>query len=226
MFDIDTKQLHGLERRLERLNSRGLPYATRQTMNDLAFESRAVARAELPTRMVLRNKHAINSIQVTKATSLNISQQAAHVGSTADYMATQETGGIKTKQGGAAVAIPTTTAAGQGRNAKPRTRLPRAALKMGAIHLKRITASRNAKNRKQRNAIAMATSDKYVFLDLGRRKGIFRKDKGGGVTMLHDLTRASVQIPKNEWLKPATEAAERKLPGFYKRALEFQLRRF
>ena len=226
MFDIDTRQLHGLERRLERLNSRGLPYATRQTMNDLAFESRAVARAELPTRMVLRNKHAINSIQVTKATSLNISQQAAHVGSIADYMATQETGGIKTKQGGAAVAIPTTTAAGQGRNAKPRTRLPRAALKMGAIHLKRIAASRNAKNRKQRNAIAMATSDKYVFLDLGRRKGIFRKDKGGGVTMLHDLTRASVQIPKNEWLKPATEAAERKLPGFYKRALEFQLRRF
>lgn len=226
MFDIDTRQLHRLEARLERLNSRGLPYATRQTMNDLAFESRAVARAELPTRMVLRNKHAINSIQVTKATSLNISQQSAHVGSTADYMATQETGGIKTKQGGAAVAIPTTIAAGQGRNAKPRTRLPRAALKMGAIHLKRITASRNAKNRKQRNAIAMATSDKYVFLDLGRRKGIFRKDKGGGVTMLHDLTRASVQIPKNEWLKPATEAAERKLTGFYKRALEFQLRRF
>lgn len=226
MFDIDTRQLHGLERRLDRLNSRGLPYATRQTMNDLAFESRAVARAELPARMVLRNKHAINSIQVTKATSLNISQQLAHVGSTADYMATQETGGIKTKQGGSAVSIPTTTAAGQGRNAKPRTRLPRAALKMGAIHLKRIAASRNAKNRKQRNAIAMATSDKYVFLDLGRRKGIFRKDKGGGVTMLHDLTRASVQIPKNEWLKPATEAAERKLPGFYGRALEFQLRRF
>ena len=226
MFEVNTKDLHRLERRLEVLNSRGLPYATRQVVNDLAFESRTVARDQLPTRMVLRNKHAINSIQVTKETSLNISQQAAYVGSTADYMATQETGGTKTKKSGSALSIPTTTAAGQGRNAKPRTRLPRAALKMGAIHLKRVAASRNAKNRKQRNAIAMATSDEYVFLDLGRRKGIFRKDKGGGVTMLHDLTRAAVRIPKNEWLKPATEAAERKLPGFYKRALDFQLRRF
>ena len=67
-----------------------------------------------------------------------------------------------------------------------------------------------------------------MFLDLGRRKGIFKVTGGRRrpkVRMVQDLTRQSVSIPAAHLLRDATRRTERKGPEIAVRALEFQLRR-
>ena len=66
-------------------------------------------------------------------------------------------------------------------------------------------------------------------MDTGRRKGIFRVEKltknTANLKMVHDLTRKSINIPANPWLKPASESAARAMPGFYRKNIIAQLRR-
>lgn len=224
MFNINDRDLRRLERRLINIRERALPFATKETINKMAFEAQKESRNEIKTRMVLRNKYTEQSIRVDQARGLNIPSQRAVMGSTADYMDEQEFGGTKQRKRGRAVGIPTSVAAGMGRGARPRTRLPRAAMKMGAIMLRR--GGRRGVDKKQQVAINIATTKGgFTYLDLGRRKGIFKIDKKGNPTMIYDLTRASVRIPALKWMAPAVERATEKRGEFYRRALEFQLNR-
>ncbi len=227
MFSINNENVKKLERDLKQFAHRALPFATKKTLNDAAFQARRIIQADLPKRMTLRNKFTMRSIRVERATGLNIRRQEATIGSTAAYMEDQEFGGKRTAKGKEGVPIPTAWSAGQGENTK-RTRLPRKINKLNNIRL----ANRRKKgSKKQRNAIAIQqaakTGQKFVFLELQRRKGIFkvigkRKIK---IKMVHDLTRKSVIIPKNPWLKPAFDETIRMIPAFYADALRFQLKR-
>lgn len=223
MFQLNDQDLKRMEDNLKRIRSTALPYATRQTLNDMAFFARKEAQSSIQSSMTLRNKFTVSSVRVDRARGSNISTQNAVTGSIAPYMDEQEFGGVKNRKRGRTVAIPTPASAGQSGR---RTRLPRAAYKLGAIAL-RSGGIRRAANRKRRNAIAIATSlGGFAYLDLGRRKGIFRIAKDGKPTMLHDLTRSQVRIPVNKWLLPASQSAASKRGDFYRRALDYQLRRF
>lgn len=230
MFNIDNKDIIKLEKDLKQFASRSLPFATKQTINQSAFQAQKIARADVQKNMINRNKFTIQSIRVNQTRSLNIRQQQASTGSIADYMETQEFGGTKHKKGKEGTPIATSYSAGQAENARPRTRLPKRANKLQNIQLKRQRVK--AKNRKQRNSAlvkqASTSSNKYVFLDLKRTKGIFKvigKKKNIRVKMIHDLSNESVSIPRNPWLKPAVDESTRMLPAFYADALRFQLRR-
>jgi hypothetical protein len=188
------------------------------------------ARAIISGRMTLRNRYTLQSIQVDKATGAQIAQQVAVVGSVAPYMATQEFGGVKGKQGSEGVAIATSYAAGQGEGVRPRTRLPRAANKLAAIKL--MGGRIHATSKAQRNAIAVRmaarSGTKFVYLELQRRKGLFRVVGGQrkpAVRMVHDLTHASVRIPRSAWLKPAADQARERMPELYHEALIYQVDR-
>lgn len=207
-----------------RMRSRAIPYATRNTLNSLAFEARKQAQEFIGKEMVNRNKFTKNSIRVDKARGLDIASQQSSFGSLADYMAVQEEGGTKKRKTGKSVVIPTGFSAGQ-KGAKPRTRLPRGMNRMQRIALQRGALSK-AKNRKQRNAIAISMSrGGYAYLDLGRRKGIFKIAKSGKPTMVHDLTRAQVTIKATHWMQKSADKARAKTGEFYAKSLKFQMER-
>jgi hypothetical protein len=239
MFQINDKNIKKLERDLSEFAARALPFATRKTLNDTAFATQRIAKADVRNDLTLRNRFTEQSIQVQQERrELNIRRQQAIVGSIADYMEDQEFGATKTKGGKNGVAIPTSYAAGQ-EGQQPRTRLPRKANKLMNIRLRKFKG-RRASNRKQQTLFkvqdAVTSGSRVVFLDLGKRQGIFRVvggsrrfkrgwPKGARLKMLHDMTSQSVVIPRNPWLTPAVAEASRMLPAFYADALRFQLRR-
>lgn len=230
MFGVDTRDIKEMERDLKTFARKAYPFATRKTVNDAAFQAQRIARADVREEMVNRNRFTVQSIQVEQTKTLQVSRQAAVVGSIADYMEDQEFGAVKTKTGKEGVSIATSYSAGQGDNAQPRTRLPRKPNRMANIQLQR--RRKKGTSRKQQNLIAIKqaaeTGRKYVFLDLGRTKGIFKVTGGKRrpkIKMVHDMSRQSVVIPKNPWLAPAFEETTRMIPAFYADALRFQLRR-
>ena len=69
---------------------------------------------------------------------------------------------------------------------------------------------------------------KYVYLNLGRRKGIFKVVGGKRkprVQMVHDLSNTTVRIPANPTLAPAVARTRRAIPLLYKSQLIQQLQR-
>lgn len=230
MFKIDDREIKRLEGDLKAFASRALPFATKNTLNQAAFTAQRTAREDVAKTMTLRNRFTERSIQVEQTRTLNIRQQAAIVGSIADYMEVQEFGGTKSKTGKEGVAIPTAYSAGQGEGAQPRTRLPRKPNKLSNIRLQRSNKGRGS--RRQRNLVAIkqaaSSGSKYVFLDLGRRQGIFKVTGGKRrpkIRMVHDLSRDSVTIPRNPWLGPAVAATVPKIPRLYAASLRFQVKR-
>lgn len=229
MITIDTNPIKKFEQDLKTFASRAYPFATRHTINSAAFKARELAQGNIRTGMVTRNKWTERSIQVSKTGTLDVNRQTAIVGSVADYMETQEFGGTQHSSGGKTVAIATGYSAGQ-EGQQPRTRLPWRPNKMSAIQLQK--RRKVGSSKAQQNFIAVreaaASGQKFLYLNLGRRKGIFKVTGGKRspkLKMVHDLTRTSVVIPRNPWLAPAVRDTEQYIPGIYLDALRFQLQR-
>jgi len=229
MLEINDKRIKQLEADLSMLSGRALPYATRNTLNVAAFRAREIAQDNVRNQMILRNRYTERSIQVEKTKSLSIPMQAAIVGSTADYMADQEFGATVRGRGSKGVPIPTSYSAGQD-GAKPRTKLTRKPNKLSSIQLKR--SRKHGSDRKQRNLVAIReavqSGRKFVYLNLGRRQGIFRivgGKRNPAIRMVHDLSSKSVDVPRNPWLFPAMEKASAEIPKIYFKSLRFQIKR-
>ena len=229
MFNFDDEEIRRFERDLDRFKHRAFPFATKQTVNEAAKGTRRIAVLGFKQDLTLRNKFTVQSVQFDLSKTLNVRHQAATVGSIAGYMESMEFGAIKTKKGGVGTPIATPYASGESMDAMIRTRLPRKAHTMRAIQLAR---RRKSTSRKQRNAIAVQQAAKggrkFVYLDLGRTKGIF-KVVGGKRNptprMVWNLSHQSVVIPRRPWLKPATDEIQLRMPNMYKAALKFQLRK-
>ena len=228
MFKINTRETIELERKLERIKSTAIPYAVRNTLTSLAFETRAKSIETIERKMITRNRWTRNSIRVNRATGTQVRRMESRAGSTEQYMEDQEFGATKRRKCGG-LAIATSVASGEGENARPRRRLPRKPNKLSSIRLRNQRVK--AKTRGQRNFIAVkqavASGNKFLYMDLGRRKGIF-KIKGGKrnpqIQMLHDTSRKSVRIPKAPWLQPSTQEAVSKRDEFYRKSLAYQLK--
>lgn len=231
MITMDDKDIWKYERDLRLFAEKAYPFATRNTINRGAFTAQKKAKEHVRSEMVLRNRFTERSIQVVpERRELNVKRQEATVGSTAGYMEDQEFGTIKAKGGKEGVPIATSYSAGQ-RGQQPRTRMPRRANALQNIQLSK-RSSRKAKNKRQANLIkvkqAAESGQKYVFLDLRRGAGIFKVVGGKRrprLRMLWDLSRKTVVVPPNPWLKPSVDATRPLMAGFYKDSLEFQVRR-
>ncbi len=231
VFNIDDKNINLLQDDLVTFKVKALTFATRATLNELVFESQQLARDKIKDVMILRNKFTVKSIQVEKAKTLRISNQSSIIGSTLDYMEVQEFGSVKTKSSNKkGVAIPTAFSAGQSLKAKPRTRATTRKNRLSNIILNKRIVKRSSL--KQRNLIiiklAAQSSLKYVYLNLGRTKGIFKvtgTKKRPKINMVYNLTNLSVRIPKNPWLLPSFNEAQKLTPDIYRKALIVQLDR-
>lgn len=229
MIRIDNEDVKQLESNFKTFARRALPFATKATVNSAAFKARTFAQENIREKMTLRNRFVERSIQVIQTKTLKISQQESRMGSTADFFEDQEFGGTKRRKGRDGVPIATAYASGQN-GQQPRTRLPRKVNTLRAISLKRSRKARGS--RRQRNTIAIKeaaeSGNKFVFLDLGRTKGIFKVVGGKRrprIKMVWDLTRSIVRIPKNPTIAPAANDTQALMPELYREALEFQARR-
>lgn len=227
LLHVDTRQLKKFERDLRNVKASAIPYAARATINTLAFESQRTWRADLPGKMKLRSKYTQSSVQVQKATSLNISTQAATVGSTASYMATQELGDSQTKKGKHGVPIP---AAAPGKR-KTRGRVAKGkqlrAIKLGTTQGKPLGGIGRG-IRKQALVRLAAKGGGFAFINLGKSQGIFHVKMGAKrllVKKVWDLTKQSVRIPRNPSMQPSVKKVSSLRDGIWREALIFQLRR-
>jgi hypothetical protein len=158
-----------------------------------------------------------------------VARQEAIAGSHEEYMAVQEFGGFKDAQSGRTVPIPTPAASGE--SSLPRLRLPRAANRLNNITLQRAKAKDPNRRRRNRIAVDMAgkgkgRSGKFVFLELGRRSGIYRvtgRAPRPKITLIWELSRPSVAIPARPWLRPAVNKIAPYMPQYYADALRAQL---
>ncbi len=232
MFSIDDSQYLDLEEDLKTFASRALPFANREAINRGAFAAQKVSRDFIKGRFLERNQFTRQSVQVDRARTLNIRHQEATVGSTQKYMETQEFGGTKVKKGKHGVPIPTSAASGEGKGVVPRRRAVKKPNRLGTLRLRKTKARGLGRKQKNRATILAAAAqggrNRFVFLELGRRSGIYkvtgRKNKIK-ITMMYDLTRGAVTIPKTAWLRPAVDKIRPLMPRFYAEALKFQLKR-
>jgi len=226
----DFKEIDELVDDLNKLKRSAYPKATRNTLNKAAFSAQRIARKDIGGGMTLRNKFTQRSILVDKARGLNPRNQIALVGSTADYMETQEFGGSKSRRGKVGIGIPTGYSSGEGENATPRKKLPRRPNQVANIRLS--ARKPRARSRKRRNIakvrLARQTNSRFVFLHLRRSKGIFKVVGGKRnpkIKMVHNLSKTRVRIPKNPWLRPAAEKAQRLMPSFFRESLNAEINR-
>lgn len=229
MINVETREIRAFEKDLKAFAKRAYPFATKQTVNGAAFKARGYAQENIRQNMVERNKYTAGSVRVEQARGLNVDTQAAVVGSVAPYLETQEFGGVKKSKGKSGTPIPTSYSAGQGESQQPRTRLPRKPNKLASI---RMRGRARKGSRKQRNVVtvraAVAAGQKFVYLELQSRRGLFRIIGGRRrpqIKMVWDLSRPSVVIPRNPWLGPAVERTRADIPGLYRNALVAQLER-
>lgn len=228
MLRADTTQNKQLARDLLTFAHRAYPFATKSTVNGMAFEGQKIARGNIREQMITRNRWTGQSVQVEPTKTLNVQQQASKLGSVADYMATQEFGGTRAKKGKEGVPIPTSFSSGEGESAKPRKKMPRPRNRMRRVKLSKKTRTYTTKAQQRVATVkhAVATGKRYFFMDLGRSKGIFRatgSKRKPRIKMVWSMSKPSVNVPRNAWLEPASHAVD---PApIYRDALRFQLRR-
>lgn len=224
LLDVDLKELQKFEKDLLRFKSKALPFAVRETINEIAFEAQRTWKQILPTKMKLRNKYTQQSIRVEKAKNLNIQTMQSRVGSIADYMDEQEFGGVEAKKKKHGVPIP---AAAPGRR-KNRGKVAKAK-QFKAINI--LPSVQGSRSRKIVVAMAMAKKrggPSFAFLKVKPgRKGIFSLDPGSkrsGIRKIWDLSKSSVVTPANPTMSLAVKDAIKRGPGIYREALIKQLR--
>src|SRR5262245_39578865 len=116
--EIEFRGLDEMQRELERIAKRAVPYAARETLNGLAFAGRRIWQDEMASSLTLRNAFTQRRALVERATGSRMTDMQATLGHTEDYMRRLELGqGERAKRTG--LPIPTETAAGQAKGSLP-----------------------------------------------------------------------------------------------------------
>lgn len=222
MITVDLKRVGMLHDRLEKLSAKGIPFAQRNTINDMAFATQREARDVIRAEFTTRNQWTVRSVQVDRAKS---TRDSALVGSTEKYMADQEHGAV-----GGPKNVVTPAAAGQPNRASVRTKVARRANRMNAIKLgKRAGSGIDARSR---NIAAVkeakAEGRKFVYLERGKVKGIYQvfgSKRKPRTRMVQNLTRRQRVVKAHPWLAPAADRVQQTAPRLYAKRLREQLQR-
>ncbi len=220
---VNLRDYKRLTRDLEAVSTRAFPHASRNALNAMAFEGRKLWQAEMGSKFVLRNSWTVRRILVDKARGVDMASMRAVLFSPDEYLIKQEQGGESDHS------VPTGIATGEGRGANPRRKLVRKPNQVSAIALGQ---RYHRGNRRQRNAVAIhaaaAEGRKFVFLDLEKRKGLFKLTGGRRsprVDMVWDTTKKSHHIHPTPTLGPALQRLEVVAPRLMEGALIEQLKR-
>jgi len=227
---VELRGVDKMQRDLQTMARRSVPFAARETLNTLAFEGRKIWQAELQESLTLRNQFTTRRVLVDRCRTLKMTAMEATLGHTERYVADLEAGKSERAKRSAR-AIPTEHAAGQGKGswAGGRKRDVRKPNLVGALgNIKRQPGS----SRKARNARsvrqAIKNGKRLVYLDMGRRKGIYRVMGGKRkptIRKVYDLSRRVTPRPKVPTLQRTLAKALVLAPSIAHAALLRQLRR-
>jgi hypothetical protein len=224
--------LDAMQRALETVAKRSVPFAARELVNGMAFAGRRFWQEEMAGALTLRNKFTQRRALVIKARGLQMRSMEAVLGHPELYMYLLEHGGTEYANKRFRP-IPSETAAGQAKGSLLAGR--KQAVRPGNIITKlgrRLARGSKAHSRKANNARgvkrAIASGRRLVFLNMGRRQGIYRI-KGGkknpDIQKLYDLTKRSTPVPRIPTLEPTLARVMSIAPGLAIVALERQLER-
>jgi len=232
VINVTLKGSDEMQRQLETVAKRSVPFAARETVNTLAFKGREIWQQEMASSLTLRNRFTERRALVVKARTLRVDRMEAVLGHTEPYMANLEHGKSERAEKRWRP-VPTEVAAG----------LPKGSLSGGRKKVVRpkniITRLGNLKAkgfagrpRKARNARAIQQAIKsgkrLALLDFGRRKGVY-KIMGGKrrpkVVKLYDLSRRTTPMPKTPTLQRTLKKTLALAPQVAFDALSKQLKR-
>jgi hypothetical protein len=226
LLSIKSPDVLKLRRHLEVYKASAFPFATKGTLNKLAFRTQQEARGLVGKQMILRNKWTRASIQVDKAYSNLVAHQEARVGSVEKYMDTQETGSSANRSKSSKKMQPIPTKGSTGEASLPRRKLPRGLNRRVNVRLAEKPIGANAK---QRNAIAIAMAKKrghkHVFLEHpGNKRGVYRMVRKKPVFILAYFKK-TVPTPKNPWMRPAVAKVVPNTEKYFKQEIVRQIRK-
>lgn len=221
---VDLRDFKRLTTDLEKVSKSALPYAVRNGLNGLAFEGRKVWQGVLAETFILRNDWTTRRLLVEKASGTTVTGMRAVLTTPDAYLERREEGANENHS------VPTGVATGEGRGANPRRQLVRKPNRVSAITLG--TRPRTATSQRQTNAIAVrmavASGKRFVFLNLGKRKGIFRVTGGGRagrVDLVWDTRSKSHHVKPMPTLGHAIRRLEVRAPAIITSAFVDQLKR-
>lgn len=215
----DEWQIKGLplvQRKYKNLEKK-FPTLRRNTLNDMARDSKVNAKKLVGKKFINRNKFTVNSIRDRRAT--NSLTSVSKVGSLQKYMADQELGENSLEVGH----IPTDKARTSGSNRKP-VRRPNRMNKLGKATRR---ANGRVAVRKQIQAARIAGDRgpfKFTFPGKkGRVKGLFilPANRRKTIVMIQDLSKSHVKIKRKRWLEPSTLRTLKKGKKIFKKNLKF-----
>lgn len=222
--------LDAMQRELETIAKRSVPFAARETVNSLAFAGRAAWQDEMSKSLTLRNRFTARRALVDRARGLRMSTMEARLGHTEPYMRLLEFGGTE-RAAKRFRPIPTEAAAGQARGSLAGGRKREVRPSSRINRLGTIKAYGRGLSRKARNAravrVAMRSSSHLALLDFGKRQGVFRVTgkRKARITKLYDVTRRRTPVPRTPTLERAVARALVQGPAIAFAALERQLMR-
>lgn len=225
IIDIDVSDFADFGESLGRLKEKAWPYAVRGTLNTVAFDTSREWRRQIENGdLQVRNTFTVRAITVDKATGTNIMNMRSTVSAPkAPWLEKLETGGIEERGN-----VPTGSAAGAGLSKPKRKRALGKNATLASVTLApRVTRG----SRRQRNRVAVkmavASGRKLVFLDLGKRRGVFKvmgSKSNPQVRMLFDTSKPSHQVKKHATLGPAVRLVTPRLAKIMKAEVDKQIK--
>ena len=228
MIKVDDREIRELQKDLQYFKKKAMPHATRGYLNDAAFHAREIYQGSMRFEFVLKNRFTVGAVAVDKVIGYKVNSMESAMGSRALYMYESEMGATHTTGGEHGKPVPTSSAAGQGKNRNPRTRVVRGGNTMKAIKL---TSRPRVGKGKQMVKVAILQAQRagesHVFLMFSEKgtKGIFEIRKGGKIRMIWSLTKKSTTAKPKPLLATTMILIEPQLPRIYARAVAFQLTR-
>ena len=234
VVDVNMQELKRLELALLRSNKVGFRIASEQTLNDLAFETRSIAKEKINKEFTVRN-HWTTSPRNNPIEKAKRGRAYAEYGSTLGYMAKQEDGFVnQPDQYTGAVAIATPVASGERKGGatgktirKKPVRKPnrRNMLKSPSKRMKELP-------RRKRNAAliqeAIKTKRRFIELERNGEANIFKvtgTKKKFRLDRMYKTEHKAVISPAKPWLGPSTSKAYESAPKFYMKRMQYQIDR-
>lgn len=207
-----------MEKVLGDIRSRAVPYAQRNTINDMAFDAMRGGRGNVRSDFINRNTWTVRTISANKARRTG---DYAEVGSSEGYMRKQENGGRGEKY------IATGNTSGETARTVPRKRPIKRSLWINKLQVAKAryeSISSHGMNMRQLNIAALKAAKKngerYVIMDKGRGRGfglyqVLGTKKKPKSRILYKILKAQSRIKSSPWLKPASEKASKMGATYY-----------
>jgi len=211
-FDINTDEFIKLTVKLGNLHRAALPVAVRATLNDAAFETKALVPITASREFTIRNKSFFRAFSaVNKARGFDINSMQSEVGinasmgkDTAEGLAQQEKGGI----------------------VSGRKLVPFDAARIGGSNQRQVRKKHKlAQIKFTQPGRQRVGGINYLLIKKGSTGFLFEimKTKLKPLYFWRDDRKSKVE--KSPFMAPASMIARNKIPGFYKRNAERQFNR-